>query len=466
MCTTGNSRLQKCTLHLKLNKNTTETMKKTILVLAAALLTATVAFSQEDGAKLAKSAGKAFATYNMDPSGNSAKLQEARQKIEDAMKTPEAQALPSAWITKGDIYSTIVQSEVTRKSFDPKATLSGDNDALIAFDAYKKAYDIAVKKYEKSDAIKGIISVEPHLINIGVEKYQGAAYEKAYRSFAAAISAKEVLSANNEKSALDDPKTFDEIFYFSGKAASLAKLNKEAMMVFEKMYTKGTDNVDVYQSMYDIKAAENDEAGANKILEEGRKKFPDDPGLLFTEINSYLKAGKLDQLTDRLKQAIKQEPGNVGLYITLGNVYDNLFQGQLKEKNDAKANDYFAQAKDYYNQAIARDPKNADATYSLGALYYNKAAFKTQEMNALPDNDFSAAGLKKQADMRKEVMSFFDEALPYFQKAESLSPNDLNTLIALTEIYARKEDDLSLEFKKRLTKVREGGKNDAPYFKQ
>jgi tetratricopeptide (TPR) repeat protein len=172
----------------------------------------------------------------------------------------------------------------------------------------------------------------------------------------------------------------------------------------------------------------------------------------------------LNQLVDRLKQAISKEPNNIGLYITLGNVYDNLFQGALKEKNEAKTTEYFTEANKYYGQALAKDPKNLDATYSTGALYYNKAAYLTQEMNAI--SDFSSASLKKLDALKTQVMGLFDQALPYFQKAESINPDDTNTLVALTEIYARKEDDLSLEFKKRLTNVRGGGKNSTSYFKQ
>ena len=201
-----------------------------------------------------------------------------------------------------------------------------------------------------------------------------------------------------------------------------------------------------------------------KILTEGRAKHPDDSGLLFAEINVYLKKGKLDELTDRLKQAIVKEPTNIGLYVTLGNVYDNLYQTATKDKDDAKAKEYFELAKSYYTQATEKDPKNVDAVYSLGALYYNKAAVRTQEMNAMPD-DFSSAGLKKLQAMKDEVMALFDQALPYFQKAESLDPNDMNTLIALNEIYARKEDELSTEFKKRLDTVKEGGKNATSHFK-
>ena len=46
-----------------------------------------------------------------------------------------------------------------------------------------------------------------------------------------------------------------------------------------------------------------------------------------------------------------------------------------------------------------------------------------------------------------------------------MDPNDVNTLIALKEIYARKDQlDLSEEFKKRLDNVQSGGTNPTSYF--
>jgi tetratricopeptide (TPR) repeat protein len=123
-------------------------------------------------------------------------------------------------------------------------------------------------------------------------------------------------------------------------------------------------------------------------------------------------------------------------------------------------------AKSNYSKALVKNPDYLDANYSLGALYFNKAAIRTQEMNALPE-DFSSAGLKKMEVIKNEVIALFDLALPYFQKAESIDPNDLNTLIALNEIYARKDDDvLSPEIKKRLDIVKGGGKNTGSYFKK
>ena len=104
--------------------------------------------------------------------------------------------------------------------------------------------------------------------------------------------------------------------------------------------------------------------------------------------------------------------------------------------------------------------------YSIGALYYNRAAATTKEMNALAD-DYSKAGLKKYDELRKLVLTQFDEALPYFKQAEALNANDRNTLIALKEIFARKDDlPTSTEFKNRLEKIEAGGQNEASYFNE
>jgi len=442
-------------------------MKKFLFPFMGFLLLAGFAQAQEDGAKLAKQAGKALSAYNIDPTANAAKLDEARQKIDQALTMPDAQALASAWLTKGDVYNTLLMKDMAKRMIpgNEKAPLMGDNDALQAFDGYKKAFENpTAKKYEKSDAIKGISQVEGHLINIGVTKYEAQQYEKAFNSFQASLQAHDMLAASQQKSVLDDKEQLENQVYITALAAQLAKKNDDALKYYNQLYAQGNAKPAIYEGIYNIKNESGDTAGAEKILAEGRAKYPEDTGLLFAEINVYLKKGKLDELTSSLKKAIEKEPTNTALYVTLGNVYDNLYQTMSKEKNEAKAKEYFDNARSYYTQAMEKDPKNVDAVYSLGALYYNKAAVRTQELNAMPE-DYSSAGLKKLQAMKDEVMGLFDQALPYFQKAESLDANDLNTLIALNEIYARKEDELSLEFKKRLDLVRGGGKNANSHFK-
>ncbi len=441
-------------------------MKKSFVFLLACLFITAYALAQGEGANLAKSAGKALTSYNLDPSNRTDKLEEAKTKINQALQYPEAQALASAWITKGDIYNTFLQRDIFKAQISRKSTFTGDNDALEAFNGYKKGYELATKTYEKSDAIKGFSEVQGSLINIGVSKYEAAEYMKAFLSFQAALQSHQLLKSNAQKSLLDDQEQYNNQVYATGLAAQMANRNDDALRYFEILYKAGTGNSAVYEGIYNIKSQKGDDAGAGRILAEGRQKFPENSGLLFAEINEYLKKGKLEELTTLLRQAIAQEPNNVQLYVTLGSVYDNLYQGEQQAQNPAKADEYFNAAKKYYLDATKRDPKNLDAFYSLGTLYYNKSARLTQQMNALKE-DFSGAGIQRYTKLKNEVMAQFELALPYFKKAESLNPNDQNTLIALSEIYVRKEEpELFAEFKKRLETVKAGGKNPDSYFKR
>lgn len=431
----------------------------------ALMLAFNAAQAQEEGAKLAKQAGKALSSYNLDQKANAAKLDEAIQKIEEALKMSDAQALSSAWLTKGDAYNARINKDMIARMTNPAAKLSGENDALFAFEAYSKALELAQKKYEKSDALKGIAEVQNALNNTASAMYEKQDFDKSYQAFAGLLKSHDLLAANSQKSTLDDKEAYGKTAYYTALIAQMAKRNNEAMALYEKLYKGGNTSSEIFEGMIQIKTEMKDEAGADALIAEARKKYPENTGILFAEINSYLRKGKLDELTNSLQKAIAAEPNNVSLYVTLGNVYDNLYQRELKEKRDDKAATYYAEAKKYYEQAIGKDPKNVDAVYALGALYYNKAALRTQELNALPE-DYSAAGIKKYDALKKEIMALFDEALPYFQKAEGLDANDTNTLIALTEIYARKEDELALEFKKRLQTVKDGAKNPASYFKK
>ncbi|MCS7035574.1 MAG: hypothetical protein RMJ33_05890 [Saprospiraceae bacterium] len=441
-------------------------MRKTVAILIALAYAITAAQAQEDPVKLSKQAARALTSYNMDPSGSAAKLDEAKTKIDQALNAESVQGMVSAWQTKGEIYSTIVQRDMMMRQINPSAKLSGDNDALAAYEAFEKAYNLATKKFEKSDAAKGIAEIQSYLVNIGLMKYEAQAYDKAYRSFDALVRSHDILKAEKIKSYLDDPEQYQNQLYVTALCGQLAGLNNEAEKYYMRLYEQGNAQAAVYEGLYQIKTAKGEEAVAERILKEGRQKYPNDGALLFAEINLYLKKGELDGLITRLKQAIEQEPNNLSLFITLGSVYDNLYQREAQAKNNAKATEYFNEAKKYYEKAIEIDPKSNDAYYSLGALYYNKAAARTQDLNALPQDDYSAATIKKYQQMQKEIMALFDEALPYFQKSESLDPNDTNTLIALSEIYARKDDlEKANEFKKRLEVVRGGGKNAQSYFK-
>ena len=123
-------------------------MKKTLFALSGFLFITLVALAQEDGSNLAKQAGEALTSYHIDPTANAAKLDEAKQKIDQALQLADAQAVAPAWITKGDIYNSLLQRDMAKRLIpgNEKAPLSGDNDALVAFDGYKKGFETPTAK--------------------------------------------------------------------------------------------------------------------------------------------------------------------------------------------------------------------------------------------------------------------------------------------------------------------------------
>jgi len=86
----------------------------------------------------------------------------------------------------------------------------------------------------------------------------------------------------------------------------------------------------------------------------------------------------------------------------------------------------------------------------------------TQKMSEL---GMSKEDQKKYDTLKVKSEKLFDKALPYFEKAESLAPNDTNTLIALREIFARtNEYEKAQELKVRMERIQSGETLSDSYF--
>jgi len=399
--------------------------------------------------KQLKNANKSLGKYYLDPVTNKADLASAIAVIDQVFTAEDAKADPEAWITKGQIFIEIAKSEMNRKILDPAYVMATPDAGLSAMESFENAISKATKKSHTKDALAGIKENEDYTNNIAITFFQAQDYNAAFKNFESTLKASDLLKKNNMESRLDVPTVKSDQLFYTAVAGYFGDNKTASFPLFETLYKAGNAQPLVYEALFNM-ASEKDIAKAMEYLDAGRKANPDDNGLLFAEINYYLKVGQLDVLTDKLKAAIAKEPDNVSVYTTLGNVYDQLNQKERSAGNLEKADEYFNSAFDYFTQALARDPKNFDATYSQGALYYNKAASMTAKLNEL-GNDYSSAGTKKYNAIKAEMDGYFKQALPYFIKAEELDPKDQNTMIALKEIYAREGQlDKSAEYKAKL----------------
>ncbi len=421
---------------------------KLLLVAFATILGISSANAQDDPEKALKTAGRAFTSFNMDPQANAAKLDEAKTNIDFACSKEITAGLSKTWVTKGQIYSALADKDDALRILNKDNKPKNPDAPIEAYRGFKKGFELAAKKWEKSDAIKGILEQLGRLRNAGADRYQEKKYKDAYDCFNAMTEGHKMVKDFGEKSTIED-KDINIFKYYAGLCAQQAGLKTEAVALYKALAAEKHDEPGIYESLFTL-LFDTDEAAALDYLNKGVSAYPKNSGLIFAQINYYLKKGELPTLIAKLDQAIELEPKNMALYTTKGSVLNNLYQLETKNKNTAKATEYYNQSMAIFKDVMAKDPKNFDAQYSLGELVYNQAAEVSKELILIQD-DNSKEGQKKYDALKVKMDGLFAEALPYFEAAEKINPQDYNTLVALKEIYVRtKQYDKSKECKAKI----------------
>ncbi len=440
-------------------------MKKILFSVFSLLVFVGLANAQEDPAKALKKAKTLLVAYNTNPGENIAKLTEAKEKIDLAMADEAIQGTFKGWSTKGDIYNTMASVDVT-EYFRMAALAEADGftfqypgTAMVAYEAIKMGLSKAVKKYETKEMLKQLQSVNNNLAQIGNIFLEKKNYGNAYNSLNSVLEIHDILEENGVETILQAEEEYNNHAYVVGYCAMAAKQNDRASDLFQKLIEAKYEEPSLYAHMFNLNKEANEEK-ALKYLTEGRETYPDNKEILFAEINYYIGKEDFKTLRGKLAKAIEADPNNPSVYSALGNVYMNLFQQEFAAGNNSVADEYFNSSKEYYEKALALDDSLFDVQYSIGSLYYNKAVEVTKVMNELPVNE-----AKKYEALNAQAKEFFGTALPYFKKAESMNASDMNTLIALKEIFARLDDfEKSGEFKARLEQVQAGAKIEKSYF--
>lgn len=419
-------------------------MKQLFLSFLSIALIASAGIAQ-DGKKLFKQGEKLVKKYVNDPAENADKLAEGMDKISQAFEDAEFATEAKYLIKKGELMNMVADAEMKAVLLNPEAKLANPQVGAMAIEAFQMAMD---DEKQRKKALEGLATSQGIVNNIAVN-YSGAnEYAKAYDNYALAMELHTVLKENDKESIFTE-ETINDAKYYTVATAYLSENVDKVIPMLDDLYKAGYPEPIVYEALYNAKKDSDPEA-AVAVLEAGRKALPDDSQLLFTEINHYLTSGNLDVLIGKLAMAREKEPDNASVVVTMGSVYDQLNQQEREAGNIEKADEYFDKAKKTYEDVLAIDGENFDAQYSLGALYYNKAASMTAKINEL-SNDFTPEGTKKYNALKEIMDGYFSEALPYFEKAEKINPEDPNTLVALREIAARNNDFEKAEaLKKRI----------------
>ena len=434
-------------------------MRKFTFLLLALSMCVGVAVAQE-AKKLVKTGSKALSKYVSDPT-DTENYELALSSAADAVKAEPNNG--AAWQLKGDVHAAElnnVAAKVRQLRADNALAAAGDapapkidfssieypqESASMALEAYQKAYQNSDKSAYKKQAITSMQTAAASMSDIGNAMLESDRYEDAYAPLAAMNEIDKFYVANGEEPLFQDDAARNQQKYIMAVVANQMGNRDAARMLFKELYEAEYPEAAVYAGYSGILTADGDEAGGVAVLSRGRELFPDNTEILFAEINYYIQKEDFKTLESKLQSAIAKEPNNVGLYTALGNVYMNLSKD---EADAAREEEYMNKSVEYFNKATELDADNVDAIYSIGSMYFNKAVAKANEMNQLGT---SKADQKRYDQLNGEITELFDQALPYFTKAEKIDPDDRNTLIALKEIYARKNDfEKSNEYKAKL----------------
>lgn len=332
-------------------------------------------------------------------------LDKAKEAIDEAVLNEKTMGSAKAWYYRGKIYFGLA----TNKTY---ANLSEGalNESLRS---YSKSLDLDPASEYAAEIKQSLNAIKVTLFNEGVANINSKNYAAAAANFEGAINVMNALRVAKSDSLYMFSSLYSGMAYMQDKKYDKARLQFSSLMELKYRDPK------IYTNLANLYRLNGDTAQALNIIQSGRKEFPTDNVLLIEELNFYLGKGNAQEAVDRINLAIVNDPKNANLYLALGTMYDKL--------------NNFEKAVQAYKKAIELNPNMFDPYYNLGATYFNQGAELNNKANDIKDNVKYEAAIKKANDVLKE-------SIPYFEKALEISPNDMNTLNSLKQIYVRTND--------------------------
>ena len=329
------------------------------------------------------------------------RLDKALENIEPATTHEKTMNEAKTWNYRGKIYIQIAAST------NPEYKKLSANPVQTAYDSYQKSIELDTEKEFLENNQIGLMACSEQYYNIGVEHYNAKKYSDALEAFEKAIK------INNTFGKKDTSAMFN-----AALSAEYCNNTPKAKENYQNLVKLNYNQPSIYSALSNIYKSENDTVKAVKIIETGRKKFPDSYDLIIAEANIYLYTGNAVKAQNALNSAIEKDPKNPTIHFAVGTNYEKI--GDFKN------------AENSYKKAIELKPDYFDAIYNLGALHVNNAVSIMEKANALPLEDSKNYEiLKKQADEQ------LNNAVPFLEKANEMQPNDLIVLTTLKDIYTR-----------------------------
>ena len=295
-----------------------------------------------------------------------------------------------------------------------------------AIEAYNKAYELDPKTADKvKEGLKQVSDFCSQAGNTGIDSGDYAAAAKAY------VTAYEAQSSPAYGEA--DPA----LLYYAGYLLTVDGANNPKSFVqggklltqaIDKGYADEEGNVYYYlfHCLYGQKDADKANVmKAKDALLTGIEKFPKNERILDGLMQLYTSeegVGNPADLVALIDKAIQDNPENVDLWFGRGRIFY-----ALKD---------YDQSIDSFKKVVELKPDMFEGNYYLGVFYTIKGDALNKEMN---EKQYSSQAAYD-ADL-KGVNVVYMAAVPWFEKAHQIKPEDLDTLEFLKSLCFRLRDE-------------------------
>jgi len=386
-------------------------MKKLSLTIVLCL-TIAVAFGQK----------RAISDAKKEIGNTNPNFEDARNLIKGAKENPETMDNPETWYVAGLVENKQFDMERALEIFGktPNETkmytgLKNIMPNFIVADSLDMLPDAKGKvkpKYRKD--MKAIMSANKlYYINGGAYFYDNKDYQTAYELFRQYVDIPKMNMFEGDDLAAKDT-IYTQIKYYAAICLVQIGDSRKTIAAYQDLKNDGYKENEVFQYLCHEYELLKDTVNLIQILKEGVEKFPAESYFLLNLINQYIYTNQTDEAVVYLTKAIDVKPNEPQLYDVLGRIYEN-----KKDVAKAMAN---------FEKALSINPDFVESIGNLGRILFNQAVEAQVAANEISDN-------KKYQAAKAKANEMFEKALPYFEKAHQLQPDERDYMIALSRIY-------------------------------
>lgn len=379
-------------------------MRKTIAFILLLMLPFIFAFSQSDVLKQAKATIK-----NGD-------VKELQKMVDKIIVNPSTKDKADTWYVAGRVQQRKAMEQMEkaylRKPYD---TLTLYNSILYMCQYYLRCDSLAqlemkpgkINKYRK-DNQRAMLADKGNLLNGGIYYYNRATEGDTLnlslaRNFFGTYVDITVNDMFSKENLIPRDSIFSQVAYYTCLAAMRIGDNSSIL----KYAPYAEDDAIVGQYAMEFLSQAHKQRGNQSLwietLKRGVEKHPQDDYFFANLIDYYGSQNNYEEALEFANVMLAKSPDNYYYQFVKGFLYQN-----MRQYNDALV---------YYRRSIQANPDYAEAYSNVGLVYCLQAQeFSQEAVTDIKDPRYSI----DQAHLK----SFYEKALPYYEKARELKPNE------------------------------------------